>query len=347
LSRREGPSQDRGGFVLALVVMMLFAISVAAATGYLVVNTEFAMAKNSGQGAEALSVARGALNRFVAEQLGVVGDSVSYAIGGGVAMVTTRKVAEEDSVTDVYYIRSEGTVSDYFTPGTPARRVVGAYAVHHRRPLKHYAAMIVAADGGWSENTGAVVDGNDHSTAGDCAGGGASPIAGIIARTSTGALTGGVVNGSPAGRTWPGGYAAMYDSVGLRWDVLSDPAFPVDFDGSPPNFGSLPSDSFPVVRVHGYFNPGSSWSGRGLLIVDGELDAAPDFYWDGIVLAGSVDDIHEGHIRGMLVGGLDGPNAYTQVHWRGSIEYYSCYVYGANESLSYLELIDNTLFEAD
>ena len=37
--------RERGGFVLALVVMMLFAISVAAATGYLVVNSEFAMAR--------------------------------------------------------------------------------------------------------------------------------------------------------------------------------------------------------------------------------------------------------------------------------------------------------------
>jgi hypothetical protein len=347
LIARPSPPQGQGGFVLALVVLMLFAISVASATGYLMVNTEFAMAKNSGQGAEALSVARAGLNRFVAEQLGVVGDSVSYAIGGGVAMVTTRKLAEQDSLTDIYYIRSEGTVSDYFTPGTPARRVVGAYAYHHRRPLRHFAAMMVAADGGWSQNAGAVVDGNDHSTAVDCPGGGASPIAGIIAGVSAGTQSGGVLNGSPAGKTWPGGYAAMYDSVGLRWDVLKNSSFPVDFDGSPPDFSSLPVDSFPVVRVHGYFNPGGSWSGRGLLIVDGELDASPTFYWDGIILAGSVDDIHEGHIRGMLVAGLDGPNYYTQVYWRGSIEYYSCYVYAADESLSYLALIDNTLFEAN
>jgi hypothetical protein len=58
-----------------------------------------------------------------------------------------------------------------------------------------------------------------------------------------------------------------------------------------------------------------------------------------------VDDIHEGQIRGMLVGGLDGTNPYPTVYWRGTINYYSCNVYGANESLSYLELIDNTLFE--
>jgi hypothetical protein len=113
-----------------------------------------------------------------------------------------------------------------------------------------------------------------------------------------------------------------------------------------PNYASLPADSFPVVRVHGYFNPGSSWSGRGLLIVNGELDASSSFTWDGIVLAGAVDDIHEGHIRGMIVAGLDGPNYYPNVYWRGTIRYYSCFVYAANESLSYLELIENTVVEA-
>lgn len=333
--------------MLVLVVLMLFAISIAAATGYIVVNTEFGMAKSSVEGTEALTVARAGLQRFVAEQLGVVGDSVTYAIGGGVALVTTRKLAEEDSLTDVYYVRSEGTVTDYFAPGAPARKVVGAYAYHHRRPLKHYAALLMAADGGYAQNAGAEVDGDDHSSPTDCAGGGASSIPGIIAELSTGAISGGVLQGSPPGTTWSGGYSAMYDSVGIRWDVISDASFPVDFDGSPPDFSSLPPDSFPVVRVHGYFNPGSSWSGRGLLIVDGELDAAPGFYWDGIVLAGALDDIHEAHIRGMLVGGLDGPNFYNQVYWRGTIQYYSCYVYAADESLSYLELIDNTLFEVN
>ncbi|HUF74951.1 MAG TPA: hypothetical protein VMM35_01675 [Longimicrobiales bacterium] len=346
----SGPPPERGGFVLALVVLMLFAISVASATGYLVVSTEFNMAKHSGQGAEALSVARAGLHRFVSEQLGVVGSSVSYAIGDGVALVTTRRVAQKDSITDVYYIRSEGTLVDPFTPATPARRVVGAYAVHHRRPLRHHGAFMVSATAAYAQNSSGVISGNDASTDPTCPGSGTpplyGPITGAIAGGTTGALSGGTLEGTPPGEAWGGGFAAAYDSVGLRWDILSDPTFPVDFDGVLPNYGSIPSDSFPVVRVHGYFNPGSSWSGRGLLIVNGELDARSSFVWEGIVLAGSVDDIHEGHIRGMLVAGLDGPNTYSTVYWRGTIRYYSCLVNRANESLSYMELLENTVFEA-
>jgi hypothetical protein len=346
-------TRDEGGFVLAMVVLMLFAISVAGAAGYLVVNTEFSMARYSEQGAEAETVARAGLHRFVAEQLGVVGDSVSYAIGNGVALITTRKVAELDSLDHVYYVRSEGTVTDVRTPGTPARRVVGAYAYHRKRPLKHWGALVVPTANGRSDNVnanGADVDGDDHNSSSDCAGGGAPSIPGIIARVSTGTVNGGELEGNPPGRIWSGGAAAIYDSVALRWDILTNPSFPVDFDttpGAPPNFGALPPDSFPVVRVNGaYFNPGSTWSGRGVLIVPGQLDAATGFSWNGIVLAGDLDDIHESTIQGMLISGLGGPGSYTDVYWRGTVRYYSCYVYAANESLSYLELVDNTEFES-
>jgi hypothetical protein len=336
---------QRGGFVLALVVMMLFAISVAGATGYLVVNSEFSMARHSDEGSEALAVARAGLHRFVAEQIGVVGDSVSYAVGGGVAMITTRKIAEQDSLTDLYFLRSEGTVVDPFTPGVPALRVVGAYAYHHRRPLAHHAAFMVTSTAAYAQNGGARIDGNDQNSAADCPGGNAADITGAIARTTTGSQSGGVLTGNPNGEQWSGGFTQMYDSVGLRWDVLSDPTFPVDFEGTPPNWGSLPSDSFPVVRYNGTFNGGGGWSGRGVLIVNGMFDAGASFTWNGIVLAGSIDDIVEAHVRGLVVVGLDGTNPYSTVYWRGTIYYYSCYVYDANESLSYLELLNDTQFE--
>lgn len=337
----------RGGFVLVVVVMMLFAISVAGAAGYLVVSTEATMSAQASQGAEAVTVARAALQRFAVEQLGVVGDSVSYAIGNGVAMVTTRRVVQVDSNTDLYHLRAEATITDPAAAATPARRVVGAYAYHQRRPLRDFGALVVAADGAYARGSGGVIDGDNHSSGSDCSVGNGPDIAGAIARVNTGQQSGGDLDGNPDGRTWPGGYAAFYDSIGIRWDVISNPSFPVDFDGVKPNYASIPSDSFPVVRVHGYFNPGSSWSGRGLLIVNGELDASSSWTWDGIVLAGAMDDIHEGQIRGMLVAGLDGANPYDNVYWDGTIRYYSCLVYEANESLSYLELVENSMYEVN
>ncbi len=337
-------AEHRGGFVLAFVVFMLFAISVTAATGYLVVTSELEMAKHSAQGAEALTVARAGLARFVAEQIGVVGDSVSYALGNGVALVTTRKVMEQDSVTDVYYVRSEGTVADFFAPNAPARRVVGAYAVYHKRPLAHHALVMISTDR-IDVNSGGEIDAQDSDNSGDCPGGGASDITGLISVVTFTEENADDVEGSPEAEAWSGGYGEMLDSIGLRWDVLSDPDFPVEFENTLPDFGSLPADSFPIIRYTGWVF--ANFTGRGVLIIDGMFDPGPSFEWDGIVLAGAVDDIVQGHLDGLLVGGLDGPNTYTTIDYRTRSHYNSCDVYAANETLSYLELLENTIFEVN
>ncbi|MGE0158470.1 MAG: hypothetical protein AB7T31_03605 [Gemmatimonadales bacterium] len=348
---RASRSPERGGFVLVLVVMMLFAISVASATGYIVVNDEFDMARHSDEGAEALSVAQAGLHRFVAEQLGVVGNNVSYATGTGTALINTRKLGIIDADTDLYYIRSQGTVSNIFTPTSPARRVVGAYAYHHRRPLPNLGALVVtsASAGAGSNGVNGIVTGNDQNNNSDCpvASGPGPNIAGAIARSST--VSSGTLQGSPPGSS--GGaynsYSNIYNAIGLRWDVLTHPSFPVDFVNVEPNWATIPSDSFPVIRVTNTPFTGAGWNGRGVLIVTGEFDATSSFYWNGIVLAGAMDDIHEGHVNGLVVGGLNAQNVKSPVIFEsgGYVRYYSCTVWDANESLSFMELLPDTEWE--
>lgn len=333
-----------GGFVVAFVVFMLFAISVAGATGYALVSSEFTLARYSGDGTEALTVARAGLERYVAEQLGTLNDTASYALGGGVAVVTARRVADEDSVTALYYVRSEGTVEDIFSPNTPARRVVGGYAIYRQRPLPHHAAVIIGADVVRAES-GGEAHGQDYDDPSDCVGGGASTITGAIARVSVTEENGDDIQGNPQSRIWAGGWSAIRDSISIRWDVLSDPNFPVDFENTLPNFGALPADSFPVVRYTGWVN--ASWSGRGVLIIDGVFDPTSSFSWDGIVLARHADDYVQGEIDGMLIAGLEGPNMYSTVRLHTDVNYHSCYVYAANESLSYLELIPSSIHETN
>jgi hypothetical protein len=74
----------------------------------------------------------------------------AWSARDGLALVTARKLMELDSLTDYYYIRGEAEVSDVFsesTPATPATPVVGAYGIHHRRPLAHWAAV---SSGAWT-----------------------------------------------------------------------------------------------------------------------------------------------------------------------------------------------------
>lgn len=333
---------SRGGFVLALVVLMLFAISIMGGAAYLIVSSEARMARYATQGEEALAIARGGLHRFVSEQIGVVADSVRYAIGAGETLVTARRMAAVDPVTDVYFIRSEAAIVDPFTPGTPARRVVGAYAHHRRSPVPLHAALVLSVQDLLVGNN-STVSGVDIGGA-VCPGGAAPDIGGAIAREDID-VTGTLV-GTPPAQLWGGGYGQFMTQMGVRFDVLSDPAFPVDFEDVQPDFSTLPADSFPVVRINGSLNGSSPWSGRGVLIIRDQFDANPSFTWEGIVLAGWVDDRVMGNIEGMLIGGFSGAEPYDEVETRnGDIRYHSCNVRRANESLSYLELIPNTLFE--
>lgn len=341
-SNRAAVDGARGGFVLALVVLMLFAISIMGGAGYLIVSSEARMARYATQGEEALAIARGGLHRFVSEQLGVVADSMRYAIGAGETLVTARRMSALDPVTDVYFIRSEAAIVDPFAPGTPARRVVGAYAHHRRRPVPLHAALVLSVEDLLVGNN-STVSGIDIGGA-VCPGGGAPPIGGAIARDDIDRT--GTLQGVPEEQYWSGGYSEFMTRMGLRWDVLSDPGFPVDFEDVQPDFSTLPADSFPVIRINGNFHGTSPQSGRGVLIVRDEFDANPSFTWEGIVLAGWVDERIMGNIEGLLIGGFSGTEPYDEVEIRnGDILYHSCNVRRANESLSYLELIPNTLFE--
>lgn len=343
-----GVGGGHGGFALALVVFMLFAVAVAGITGYQVVSNELTLAIQYRDSQKALSVARAGLQRFLGETVGQVGDSVSYAIGDGIALVTTRKVLEKDSRNHLYYIRSEGTVSDLRTPLAPAKRVVGEYAWHRISPVPHKAVVLLT--GGVLSVVGdGAVDGFDTSSALTCPGGGTAGVSGVGTAGSALAYSGGTISGrSPAVDSSYTTFQAVYDTVGIRWDILTDPNFAVDFDGVPPS--GIPSDSFPVVRYQGDLLASSYWSGRGVLIVTGKLSLWSGFHWGGIILAGEMDPVgawsssYGPIINGMLIGGLNGPNPDVRIE-SGVFDYNSCNVYAADRSLSYLEVVPHTLYE--
>lgn len=340
---------DREGFALALVVFLLFAVGVAAATGYQVIASEFTRASDSEDGRAALSVARAGLERFVAEQMGVVGDSVMYAVGNGFATITSRKLYEADSLNHMYYLRSEGDVADPRRPLDPATRVVGTYALHRIAPVPHRGA-VMATGGRLRVTNDAEIDGFDDAGPSECAGGGTAGVAGVATGGRVQVGGGGTLTGNPSSETFYSGFQEMYDTVGLRWDVLQDPDFPVEFEGwSRPPYGSLPPDSFPVYRWNGNLSVGSFFSGRGVFIVTGRLTMRDGFRWNGIILAGSLGRVGGGQdprVDGIVVGGLDGgqPNR----RWRGGrFRYHSCNVYAANRSLSYLERVGGLVVETN
>lgn len=337
----------RGGFAVVVVVFLLFAVAIAAAVGYQVVQLEGELATQHRDATRARTVAQAGLERYLGEHLGVPADSVVYLVSGDTAMITTRKVAEVDSVTDLYLIRSAGRVADVRWGGAPASRTVSQYALLHKDPIGIHAALLAAVNVVQVRN-GGQVDGRDQASPTECSVGGAYDQAGIMNLVD--------VNDSPGGQVWGSpdeiqlaDFDAVLDSARLRWDVLQDPSFPVEHDGSPPSWWSLPSDSFPVVRASENLTGDFLWSGQGVLIVPGEFDVGWYFRWEGIVLAGSLDSqlrtfFGGSGIEGMLIGGLDGQQGSVQIR-SFDIEYHSCNALAASASLAYFEALEGGWWE--
>ena len=119
-----------------------------------------------------------------------------------------------------------------------------------------------------------------------------------------------------------------------------------------PPLGRIPADSFPIVRYSGVSLMSTVGDhARGVLIWDGTLIPWFLFNWDGIVLARDLEEaffsfLGGGSVDGMLIAGLDADNTPSSIAVHTTVRYDACQVYGANESLSYFELLPNTMYEA-
>ena len=342
---------DRGGFAFAFVVLVLFVIGVLGSAGYTVVKNEADLALGTDDAMEASAVARAGLARYFGEHLGIPDDTASYAIGSGTAEVSARFIAEFDPTNeiDLYLVTSVGSVADGRFENTPATRTIRQYAYLQREPIARQAVMQTS----YSNVTIQYyyfIDGDDYS-GGTCAESGEN-VYGVGHRGSfsTGYFSygGSSVDGSPSAsaklyNTWQ----EAYDSVGLRWDVLTDPDFPIEYDQTFPNFYTLPADEYPVIRTTTNFTATSSHSGRGVLIVPGTLTIGSSFSWDGIILAGSVGDTSwkVWSVYGMMIVGMN--NADATLTWSGiPILYYDvCSAISASNSLAWFEPIEGSAWE--
>jgi hypothetical protein len=142
-----------------------------------------------------------------------------------------------------------------------------------------------------------------------------------------------------------GSSAAALDSLGIDWDVLTDTAFPVDYEDTWPSC-ALPADSFTVTRFNGNLSAPSSPCGQGVLIVKGDFVAAGGFRWSGILLAGYLVDTENNYrIDGLTVGGLDGNGTGTIIRDGTHLDYERCNAFKAGKRLSHFVPVGSTWWE--
>ncbi|MFP3947230.1 MAG: hypothetical protein ACLFWG_00740 [Longimicrobiales bacterium] len=353
-----GVPSDRRGFALMLVVFLLFAIGVAAAAGYQVVNTEGSMALTDEQGSQAFTAAQGGLERFMSEHRSSLPVEVTYTLPMDPnqdvrAVVSPTLLWNGPLPNRTYRLTSVGTFVDPRFPGSAAERTVSVLAEHRLTLVRLHAALVSpSTDITINDLSQYGIDGRDTATSSECSYGGSVSVRGVAGGGSISITPGNSVAGEPGTGGPPrsvsyGSPDAVLDSLDVAWDAITSPGFPMEHEDEWPDFGSIPADSFPVIRWNGDLQ-NATQVGRGLLIITGEFDPDPGFEWDGIVIAHDIDQVNDGEqwtVRGMLVVGMDGSGDAITFEDDIEIKFHSCNVARAGAGLAHLVPLAGTWWE--
>jgi hypothetical protein len=339
---------DERGFALALVVLLLFAVGVLGTTGYQIAVLSSGLAIQGKEGQRAHSIARAGLQRYMATQMGIPDDTMTYSIEDGDAVVTSRFIAQTSDTISLYLVKSEGVYLDPVSTSSAARRTLYQFAEHREVPLDFEAALVMAS-GDLDVKSNGTVDGDDQDSGG-CSQS-SYDTGGVMLGSGTAKFSGSDLHGSPDS-TRLGSFQAVLDTLGLTWDVFSDANFTPDYQNRWPP--SMYDDSFKVTRFTG--NKTARWwnSGSGLLIVQGDFKPKEGFYWRGIIMAGRLKPWTSGSswkktytLRGVVVAGLNGNGSKLTVTRYGTIEFDICYAYEAAEKVGYFRPVKDAWWEGN
>lgn len=302
---------NRKGATLPLSVIVLALMGVAVAITYSRVSSERQIAGDQRAQFGAFAVAQSGLSRYLstvaAKPTWAGADVVYNDLPGGTAQVSIRML-RESTITllpAVYIITSRGvnTAAKRFNSMAPAaERTVATYALWVPAPFDLNGAFTSLSG---INKTGIVgsFNGNDN-----CAGSGMPAIPGVA--VPNGGYTGFYepIDGNPPDDAsymgTPGTAGTAKEEVDIDWaGILAGTYFPPNYV-----YPTWPTAAqfanWPVVRANGDLSlPGS---GKGILIVTGNLTINGGNQWDGLVLVGgTVTSNGINSVYGATVSGLN------------------------------------------
>ena len=302
---------NRSGGTLPLTILVLSLMGVGVAISYTRVSSERRITGDSRAQLGAFAVAQSGLNRFLSningKPAGTPPDqNVTYNdLPGGSATVNLRML-RESTITllpAVYIITSRGTYTgakryDGLTPA--AERTVATYALWTTAPFDLNAGFTSIS--GITKNGGSgALSGIDRCAAQSAIPGVAVPNGGY-----TGDVT--IINGNPedaaVGMGTGGLGGTAKDEVDIDWaGIVAGTYLPAGF-----LYPSWPTAAqmlnWPVSRVNGDLTlPGT---GKGILIVTGNLTISGGDQWEGLVLVGgTITSNGNNTVYGATVSGLN------------------------------------------
>lgn len=308
-NRNPGRSvRGEAGFALVAMLVLLVAMAALATGGFFVANADYQISQNHMAGSNAFHVSDAALeDHFGTNRRGT--NTVSYTYAGGTAAVSGRTLIDIGDGNFLHEIVS----NSLHTPPEGGQAVRRSSMVAMTSNGGFTANAALTAGGGIQKNGGSgQIDGNDQASGGDCTPGPQPAVAGVATGPGMYNQNGGspVPTGTPPIDTSQSAYDQVA-ALGIDWaGLLAGTAVAPDFTipgDSWPNFGSIDPDWWPVILVDqaSYTaNPGDS--GRGTLIVRGDLTLSGSFQWDGIILVGgAIISNGDNNVEGTAVAGLN------------------------------------------
>jgi len=300
---------DRSGFALPMAILVIGVLTVGVAAAFTRVESEQRVNRDRQAAVDAFALAQTGLDRFVVSRSSLgftsappaVSESARINLVGGYADVVLRRVRPDVAGSyPIYVVRSHGvTTQTSATLNRSAEHTVAEYAFF--RP----GAMEVRS--AWTAITGLVKNGGSGTISGVDECGAAPDVAGVTVPDSGYIQNGGapVPDGTPPVEEL-GTVPQTSDAVNIDWDAIvnhgaitPDVAIP----GDPwPTFTD--PNYWPIIQVTGNYSLPTS--GRGTLIVTGDLTVSGSTKWDGILLVGGTGTADGNNtVRGTIISALN------------------------------------------
>jgi hypothetical protein len=355
----------RDGFVLLVVLFLLFAVGVSAAATYQISRSEHLLSSLSADVLAAQSAIDAGLMRYIGEapltgplnyvEYTIEQDGTDGFSPEALVQILPRKVMDLPSGGELYRIAGVARVTNRRFFEAPVVREAAVYATRESGSLMERAGGLVTTASSVMVGDSFSVSGFDHYTGGitGCPAPANRPGSTAVGHSVTAPL--GSLRGTPPNHPrWS--VQGVLDELGLPpWDAITDAElFPADYeypDDAWPNFAALPGSTFPTIRVDGDLVADMARSGRGLLVVSGTLTIGDRFIWNGVILSGGMANatsVYGTRIEGLVVGVIETPPAnllFTGLMGAPamgfsypSIRYHSCNVFRANRSIGVVNL---------
>jgi len=286
---------ERRGFAIPIAVLVIAVLTIMIAGGFSIVSAERRSVADQKSQINAFRIAEEGLEIYLVRRdslmAGTPGytrvpgakDSVRINMTGGYADVSlTRLRPPKGSQSGLYVVRSKGTETVGAYAGTPQGvRTVAQYALWEPAPMQVLA--------GWVALTGLQKNGAAGTLGGIDMCGDSAAIAGVIVPMDPGYDGKMVAIGNPPIDSIP-----APDSVEIDWDgivnhgaiqaTITLPGGVWPTDALEAAFADSASIYYPIIRVNGNLDLPSS--GKGMLIVTGNLTISGSKGWKGVLLAG-------------------------------------------------------------